>query len=261
MSVHILLLHNRYDYSTCDIEAAAKKRGWKVERVTDFNAGELIKDHNKVYYFGNTLQFPRIVDQLPITPIELNPSLLGLNQDLAKRKVATYSLTHLFQPFEEDLFCKPFGDKFFEARVYKKGESLTFNDPDFVPLVGHEKDLIQVSYPEKYFHSEIRCFCLNGSVLTASYYRMMGGWKQANCDFEFETKDGYPRGSLDKIFEMVQELYVRHPELPPGTVFDFGWNLEKDWFLIEQNQSWASSIYSCDPDKCLESIINSVKTK
>ncbi len=65
--------------------------------------------------------------------------------------------------------------------------------------------------------------------------------------------------SINILRFYVKDLYDNNP-MPLGTVLDFGWNPKDDWFLIEQNQSWASSIYSCDPDKCLDSIVGSIKT-
>lgn len=267
-SSHLLLLHNRYSYSTVDIERAAKNRGWDFERIIGDNINELVEgyDNDKIFYYGNTIEFPKIIIKLPIKEVLLNPKLLDASDTLTKRSTMTrtfkeFSSPELFslplfdvtKPFTFDIFCKPFGDKIFEAKVYKKGERLELNHPDFIPFAGHENDFIHMSNPINYIHSEIRCFCLNGKVLTASYYRMMSKWEQARCE----------KSDLDStdIPQMVEKLYDRHPGLPPGTVFDFGWNLELDWFLIEQNQSWASSIYSCDPDLALESIIHSVKIK
>ncbi len=46
--------------------------------------------------------------------------------------------------------------------------------------------------------------------------------------------------------------------LPIGLVIDF-WQLENgDWALIEFNEAWCSGLYWCDPNKCLDVIINSV---
>ncbi len=138
----LLLLHNRYDYSTCDIEKAAKARDWRVERIDDFNARGIIGDNKNVYYYGNTIQFPRIVNQLPITYYPLYENLLSNNKHIAKRKVQTLNFDQLGQPFKYSFFCKPFGDKFFEARIYQVGESIQLDHPEFLPFAGHELDYI-----------------------------------------------------------------------------------------------------------------------
>ncbi len=257
MSDTLLLLHNRYSYSALDIEKVAKLRGWTVVRINDFNVAEVIAKFpvHKVIYYGDTIQLPRILPQLPITPYNLSQQLLSSLPEISKRQVTSCAFWQLIQPFNQEMFCKPFGDKFFEAKVYHIGQTIELDHQDFIPSKGRENDLVQLS-PRIEITNEVRCFCLNGEILTSSWYRIEGKVVMGNCENvldEFLIRE--LRGYVKKIYETYSY------EFPPGTVLDFAWSKELGWFLLEQNQAWASSIYSCNPEKCLDVVAASWQTK
>ncbi len=253
----LFLLHNRYDYSTTDIEKEGKSRGWETIRINDYNPSEVISKYpnHRVIYFGNTIQLPKILSQLPITPYNLPQKLLENLPDLSKRAVITLPFWKLIQPFNREWFCKPFGDKFFEAKVYHVGQTIKLDHQDFVPSAGRENDLVQLSPPIE-ITNEVRCFCLNGEILTSSWYRIEGKVIMGNCE---NILDEFSIRELRQYVRKIYEVYSY--EFPPGTVLDFAWSEELGWFLLEQNQAWASSIYSCDPKKVLDVVAASWQSK
>lgn len=234
MNKPILLLHHRADVNTNDIWRAAIRRGWSTERVSDVNIQQAIGDRIHVRYYGNTLHASRIADQLPFTFLPLDLTVLASNRWATKREINLIRLEQLWA-INVPLFIKPAQEKWFPARVYQPGE-MPVRDEDSGSL---PSDLIYVQDPIDMIN-EVRCFCLDGKIHTASYYRIGHEY----CPLGIDDVDR-PE-ILDK---MVAELA---PHYPRGVVLDFAYTDKKEWCFIEPNESWASGIYGCDPEKCLD---------
>lgn len=233
-----LLLNNRYNYSTNDIYKAAINVGWNPERIHDFNLKQMMEGYETFRYYGNTVQQAFLKDQLPIKFIDF-PRQILLFQDYAKREVSLIKFEELRQPIIERKFIKPTYEKWFDARIYEVGETITGTPP-------HNDDLIYVSEIIDII-DEVRCFCLNGEILTSSYYRI-------NKEVEMKPFD-------DRLSKTLIEFYVKElfntGLIKGGIVLDFGRMNNNSWCFIEANEAWASGIYDCDPVKCLEVIVNS----
>jgi hypothetical protein len=232
----LLLLHYHCDYSSNDIWRAAVRNGYATERIHDASIGERSKNFDFVRYYGNTLQVERVGDKFPFNFYKMDPTILT-KTPLTKRKVELMQFRHLPQPMSERKFVKPFYQKYFPAKVYEIGQYI-----DFAQL---SDDLIYMQEPINII-DEVRCFCLNGEVLTASYYHK-------DKKFELENIDN---NIPNEIRSMVKELY-KNFNFAPGCVLDFGTTDKGEWIFIEPNEAWASGVYNCNPDKCLEVIVNS----
>ncbi len=51
--------------------------------------------------------------------------------------------------------------------------------------------------------------------------------------------------------EMVAELA---PSYPRGIVLDFAYTSKHEWCFLEPNEAWASGLYGCDPELCIDVI-------
>lgn len=246
----LLLLDNRHSADSFDIQRVARKRGWETRRTNMYQVNEHCVGYDFVRYYGNTLHAAQIKKGVPFEfrriPAFLDsPSLLPYT----KRKIKTLWYYQLKQPIEEDCFIKPVFDKWFEAKIYRKGESII---DDHV----HINDLIYASEITALTH-EVRCFCLDGELLTSSYYRINSiPWDATNeapenINFDNKLKD-------TPLRKYVKEIYQNYPHLPRGAVLDFALTDKGDWIFVEANEAWASGLYYCDYDKCFDSIIQSV---
>jgi len=232
----LLLLHYHCDYSSNDIWRAAIRAGFATERIHDDSIGERSKNFDYVRYYGNTLQVERVGNKFPFKFYKMDPMILT-QTPLAGRRVELCQFKHLPLPMQERKFVKPFYQKYFPAKVYEIGEYI-----DFAQMAD---DLIYIQEPINIV-DEVRCFCLRGKILTASYYHK-------NKKFELENID-------DKIPEILKEmvagLYMYY-RFSPGCVLDFGLTDGGKWIFIEPNEAWASGVYNCNPDECLKVICES----
>jgi hypothetical protein len=228
-----LLLHFRADCNTNDIWRAAIRSGWSTERIHDVIPPSVFEGASKVRYYGNTLHASRIADTLPFTFTPLDLTVLT-KTPLTKRRVEMIRLDSL-TVIDKPTFIKPAQEKWFPARVYQPGE-LPAPEGGTLP-----SDLIYVQDPIDMIN-EVRCFCLDGKILTASYYRIGHEYCPVGIDEVDRPK------VLD---EMVAELA---PMYPRGVVLDFAYTSGRKWAFIEPNEAWASGVYGCDPERYLEVI-------
>jgi hypothetical protein len=150
------------------------------------------------------------------------------------------------QPVERDTFIKPARDKFFEARVYKTGETIEGapQGDDAVYL----SDVVR-------FVDEVRCFVLYGHIITSSLYRINGvSYQEVDKDpSEINFDDQLKDTMLPTWAKEICNAY----QLPKGVVIDFGRFADGSWGVIEFNEAWASGLYYCDPEKCFDVIVAS----
>lgn len=232
----LLLLHYNADCNTNDIWKAAIQNGWATERIHDDSIGERSAGFDYVRYYGNTLQAERVGHKFPFKFYPIDETILA-KCPFTRRRVDLMKFKDLPQPMIEKKFVKPFYQKYFPAKVYDIGEKIDFAQMD--------NDLIYAQEPVS-FVNEIRCFCLDGKILTASYYRKDKEYCPENINLKY----------LDLIIHlMVSGLYKYN--LPRGCVLDFGLLDNGKWAFLEPNEAWASGIYDCEPKKCLEVIENS----
>lgn len=230
-----LILHIRADCNTNDIWRAAIQNNWSTQRVDMYGQIDIPKDALKVRYYGNTLHGQIVQPKLSIKfhPIDLE---VLTKTPLTKRRVELIRAEEL-DFVREVSFIKPAQNKWFPAKIYEFGE---------LPKRGQggatlANDLIYVQEPVDMIN-EVRCFCLNGKIHTASYYRIGHEY----CPLGIDEVD-----RPEVLYKMVEELA---PFYPPGVVLDFAYTSKKEWCFIEPNEAWASGLYGCDPKKCLEVI-------
>ena len=243
----------RHTADSSDMWRTAIRRGWETRRTNMYQVQEHCKGYDLVRYYGNTLHAEQIKNGVPFK-FDVIPAFLDLPSLLpyTKRKIRGMCYALLKQPIEEDCFIKPVWHKWFESRVYKKGETI-------IDDACHASDNIYVSEIVKCV-DEVRCFCLNGEILTSSYYRLNSVvWDQTNespelLNFDDKLKD-------TPLTEYVKGIYKNYHYLPRGVVLDFALTDKNEWIFVEPNEAYASGLYYCNYDKCFDVIIESVTDK
>lgn len=242
----LLLLHNRHTPDDSDIWRVAVRAGWSTQRTNRLQVEEHLKGYDFVRYYGNTLHAAQLPDVLPFKFKEIDYSYLAVLTEFTKRKIWYTKFSRLEQPLRNEEFIKPARDKWFEARVYKAGETIS-GVPD-------ANDDIYISEVVKYI-DEVRCFVLDGVIQTSSLYRINGQvWDITGLPPDLINFDKQLKGT--PLQEYVSSIY-NSIDLPSGVVIDFGRLPDGSWSLIEFNEAWASGLYYCDPEKCFDVIINS----
>lgn len=245
---NLMLLHNRHTPDDCDIWRVAMKRGWNTVRTSavEIYLKENIKGYNFIRYYGNTLHAEMIKEHLPFTFTPINPWYLANLAEYTKRNISLVKFDDIKQPIQKECFIKPCGAKWFEAKVFHEGE--------FISGAPDASDDCYISDVVDYI-DEVRCFVLDGEVLTSSLYRID---KQSYQEVENPEDSNLDDRIRDTPLEQyAQEIFEKCKGLPRAIVMDFGRLKNGTWNLIEFNEAWASGLYYCDPERCFEVIVES----
>ena len=233
-----LILPKRHTVDDAAIWLAAVKRGLKTHRthlrdgiIDDLPADA---DKNSLYYYGNTLQI--LESKGLFATVRLDPLwVYEVNQlYIFGRLIDVDSFKNLkYYNVNKKLFVKCVHEKWFTPTIcFPKDLISEASKPD--DLV-HIQDVVE-------FTQEVRCFCLNGEIVTYSYYRKNGQlWSAGITDTP----------PLPRWEWLVKEA---SKALPDSIVIDVGL-IGSEWYVIEANEPWASGLYDCDPDKVLEVIL------
>lgn len=239
----LLLLHKRYTSDDGDIWREAISRGWRTARVgihpVDIERN-LLPRPDLVRYYGNTLHYDAAKDHFPIIAAEIPAANLASMPDLTKRRIELITVADVKQPITHSQFLKCPYTKWITARVYQPGECLE-NIMQTDQL--YRQEIISFDY-------EIRCFVIEGRIVTASYYR--------NHDKNFEPKELFD--IPNEVREIAAEAFRRFI-WPKGVVFDFCRLTDGSWAFLEANECWASGLYYCDPSGCFDTIIESQSSR
>jgi hypothetical protein len=237
----LLILHNRPDANSNLIWKAAISNGWKTFRhIASDDLLSVCEGYDMVRYYGNTLHaeyMPGKPFQFHVIPPDFIQQVYRLNPDYVGRSVVSARLSDIAEPLTTDLFVKPVYQKYFEARVYRAGERVSnsaTNPQDWCYIQGIINPI-----------DEIRCFVVDGKILTASTYRQ-------NKVFECEYIPEPPSEVITMVSDICSKLNIAY-----GVVLDFARLDTGKWVFLEVNESWASGIYDNDPVKCLECIAKS----
>jgi len=249
----LLLLDKQFNANTNDMWRTAMRRKWDVERTDPILIKEHIENRDYIRYYGNYIHAAEIEKDLPLTFTPIPPEYLANLRAYTNRKIVLRKYSELAQPIERNIFIKPVGLKWFEAKVYKKGETLDNG-------VSKPDDLIYTSEIIRY-RNEVRCFVLNGEVLTSSEYIIEGKAYDTYDDLEPDDINFDDRLFLTPISDYVKNIYALCPKLPDGIVIDFGLTYDGEWQLLEFNEAWCSALYHCNNEGCLDVIINSVSDR
>ena len=125
-------------------------------------------------------------------------------------------------------FIKPLMPKQFRGMVYRSEASFTGE------CRGLTRETAVVVAEVVAFTAEVRCFVLNGRVLSAATYE----------------------GSADvaDAKNLVEEV-ARAVSVPRTVVIDVGFIADRGWAVVEYNASWGAGLNGCDPERVLPAVL------
>lgn len=229
-----LLLSTRNSEDNQQLWRCAVQRGWSVERARGTNVPE-IEDAEIILYMESLFALS-IADRLRLRLLQPADSWLpNLPQEYLGRRIELTTLErcrHGLFP----VFVKPPNEKSFTAQVFGTADALPSDYEPSTPILASDP----VGWG-----LEVRCFCLDGKVRTASPYLRNG---------ELSTQHGFSASSTelaDAIHLAECVLADSQVTTPRAIVLDVGFMNEESWAVIEANAAWGSGIYGCDPDEVL----------
>jgi hypothetical protein len=246
----LMLLHNRMDWNANLIRKASISNGWSTYGVVSSDdLKEVCSGYDVVRYYGNTLDSAYFINP-PFQFHKIPPNIL---EDISKafpeyfgRECKSYKYGFFKKDtsnqirLEEKKFVKCAYTKWFESRVYEALEPIgneACKDEDSIYI----QDLIDPI-------DEVRCFVSGGKILTGSFYKK----NKILIDSPPEVPDEVPDILHQMTCNISKEFSIFY-----GVVFDFARLSDGRWVYLEINESWASGLYDCLPNKCFESIIDS----
>lgn len=233
-----LALHHHLSTSDRSIARVATARGWTVVQLPRGDASDWRPGEAMLRHYGNTSRRTFSRRSLPIAFHEIDVAVLASVPWATHRMVALMGIADLELPLAAPTFVKPVQGKWFRSRVYEAGEVVE-PTPEQLSSRDPRDRLIYTAAPVR-FGAEVRCWCLDGAVLTSSTYR--------GPDHSVD---------LSPIIPLVAALYTRCPTLPRAAVLDFGAQDDGTWSLIEINKPWASDLYRADPSRCFDCVVAS----
>lgn len=244
---NLMLLHNRHTPDDSDIWRVAVRRGWATKRTSEPYVRSDMEGYDFIRYYGNTLHGAMIEPHLPFRFSPINPKHLANLRGYTKRWIKLVKFSDIIQPIVADMFIKPARDKWFEAKVWLKGETIT-GAPQADDLC-YVSDIVP-------FLDEVRCFVLDGQVQTSSLYRINTVSYQ---EVDEPEASNFDERMTDTPICGYARAIATTTDLPSGVVMDFGRTSDGQWSLIEFNEAWASGLYFCHPEKCFDVICASQK--
>lgn len=169
-------------------------------------------------------------------------ALLDPPDDFLSRLVPEYvkrtvHFTHIYDIHRETerKFYKPANDKLFPAKVYDSGRDIPMRYvSQTCPVL--VSDIVS-------FDAEVRCYVLDGEIVTASsYYKAVG------------LRMDPTRGGAAWLRHVLKDPDVTSM-LPSAVVIDVGLIPRRGWAIIEANQAYASGIYDEADGKALLPLI------
>lgn len=149
----------------------------------------------------------------------------------------------------QSTFVKPIQHGLFPSSVYAPGELAKMKS---IPL-----DCPVLMAQPVVWKSEFRYFVASRRIVATSCYRYEGQ--------TLESLDDRLRAPNVKVAEAERfcQSLLSKPEIniPAGVVIDVGEIKEKGWAVIEANEAWNSSIYTCSPGSVLEALLASCSAK
>ncbi len=217
--VPTVLLSQRFSTDSNEVWKAAVRLGWNVHRAIRHLPPDPLPE--RVFAYGDVSFCDIMADRAGLGLLDPPDSWLArLPPDLLKRDVAFCDASRLHL-WGKRSFFKPANDKVFSAGVYERGQDVPtkYVDPG-CPCYVSEVVAFDVEY---------RCHVLDGAILRAEFYRMVGA----------DDEEMRP-----EAIEFAERVLASHAhELPSAVVLDVGRIEGRGWAVVEANQAHASGIY------------------
>jgi hypothetical protein len=232
-----LLMSSRHTEDNQALWRAAIRRGWSVARARGIRLPEI--EDPEIIIYVEALYAPTIAKMLGRQLLDLPEEwLVQLPHAFKQRRIELTTLDQA-RSITEPAFVKPPNDKSFAAQVYESGACLPSEfDADMAVLVAEPVQ----------WESELRCFCLDGTVKALSPYMRSGVFaKLSNYEAsraETEAAATFAEGVLAAMDSLT----------PRAVVLDVGQIVGCGWAVVEANAAWGSGIFGCEPGAVLDVI-------
>ncbi len=214
----VLVIPDKPDVERDDVAAAWLSGGGDVVRVARFWEPPPVAAQ-RVRVYGNDTFCMVLAQRLGLgllsPPDDL---LLRLDPPLLQRTVRGVRLDEI-HTLEYPAFVKSAAPKLFRADVYASVDELRAESG------GLEPDTLVLVSDVVIYDGEVRCWVLDGKVVTAATYEGEADLDQARA---------------------FAEAVARHPAIPPVCVLDVGEVFNRGWAVIEANAAWGAGLNGCD---------------
>ncbi len=235
-AVPTLILSPRFTDDSVLMRGAAVRADWQVVRLSGWRIPPDMVAEPAVIY-GEVLFAEAVAGQLGLALLDIPEDWLpGLPPQFLRRELRVSTLAAA-RAHPGPVFVKPAdGRKGFAGQLYRAGAGLPSEAacPDDTPVYMAEPVTWQI---------EVRCFVLDGRVLTCSPYLREG--RYTNDDWSLTVEE---RSAAEAC---VEQLLAEVPA-PPAVVIDVGLIEGRGWAVVEANSAFGAGVYGCDPERVLE---------
>lgn len=240
-----LIVSSRYTTDSQLLRQTARELGWETLRLD----GSRIPDwfdppDEQIALFYTAPQAFDIAAQLSRT-------LLGCNPDWTVQLPAEFLLRELRQTTLADALTLP-GESFIKHSVSKAFPAAIYNSTTLASVTSKilPSALVHVGEPVEW-SVEYRCFVIDREIATISPYRRHGKIIE-----DHSSLLGATQSELDAARQCADTVLKSSAvNCPPAFVLDVGIIDGRGWAVVEFNECWASGIYSCDPNRVLDTLL------
>ncbi len=229
-----LVLSPRFHGDSQDLWRAAIARGWNTHRAIRYQGPEVAGD---CCVYGEIMFCDMMASRLDLGLLDPPDDWLATLPMLAVMRNIKACTAETLPAFNVRTFVKPANDKVFQYGVFERSSDvpLRYVDPRCPVLVSEVVE----------FDLEVRLYCLDGKILTAEFYRLVG-----------EKPEEEVRGEAREFGDVILKAYGH--ELPSAVVLDVGHIEGRGWAVVEANQAYASGIYGqADTQAILDVVMRS----
>lgn len=240
-----LFLSSHYSLDSRRLRKAAELLNWRVSRMDRPSAGTLASCVLPYAIFAPPGPAGEIAARIEHRLLACDDDWLSSLPEIYRRRSISLARYEDAEKYKSSMFIKPVRKGLFPADVYGTGalKRLKLSVPPHIPVCAAEP--VQ-------WTSEFRCFIANRCIADIAAYRV-GKKKLTHLDDRLPVDQEENDGARCFCESLLADASVR---LPAGIVIDVGHIQGRGWAVVEANEAWASSIYSCSPKAVLNSLLS-----
>ncbi|MEM6689836.1 MAG: ATP-grasp domain-containing protein [Planctomycetota bacterium] len=240
-----LVLSSQYTSDSQVLREAARDLGWETLRLGGQRLPDWFDppDQEIAMFFTAPCAFD-VASQLGRSLTGCPPEwTIALPENFLSREIRQTTLSDALA-ITKPQFVKHSVSKAFPAAVYTSQSLAEATERIQLTSVVHVGEPVS-------FEVEYRCFVYDRSIATICPYLRYGNAIEDHVDTLGATAH-----ELDAAKAFAQSvLDCDAVNCPPAFVLDVGLISGRGWAVIEFNECWASGIYSCDPERVLETLV------
>ncbi len=239
MSSLTLVLPARCTPDSVALERAARRIGWRVERVRNWATIESLRG-SAVAVHQEIVIARTVAEALGIALLAAPADwLVRLPEDLRRRALGATTVGGL-RRHTFPLFVKDATQKRIPARVYRSHREVAREE-------GATPELVVLTSEPVAWAIELRTFVLEGEMVALSPYMREGQLPVEGDEPWFATTEELEEARAFAR-EVLSDARVR---LPPAVVLDIGRIPDRGWAVVEANPVWSSGLAGCEAERIL----------